>query len=86
MEDFYFVYVLHSLKDGKNYAGYTKNLELRFEQHQKGLVTSTKHRRPFELIYFEGCNLNQFDNLFFKNIFIVISSSLSGILVAKMPK
>ena len=59
-EDFYWVYVLRSLKDGKNYTGYTKNLPSRFEAHQKGKVQSTKHRRPFELIYFEGC-LNQQD-------------------------
>lgn len=42
----YFVYVLHSEKDGKLYTGYTQDLELRFEQHAKGYVESTKHRRP----------------------------------------
>ena len=41
--DFYYVYILKSEKDGKNYAGYTQNLKLRLEQHQKGKVTSTKH-------------------------------------------
>jgi putative endonuclease len=51
----YYVYVLYSHKDGKNYTGFTNNLELRFEQHQKGQVTSTKRRRPLELIYFEAC-------------------------------
>lgn len=56
----YYVYVLKSEKDGHNYTGYTQNLKLRFEQHQKGLVDSTKNRRPLELIYFEGC-LNQQD-------------------------
>ena len=57
---FYYTYVLKSLKDGKNYTGYTKNLKLRFEQHQKGKVKSTKDRLPLKLIYFEGC-LNQQD-------------------------
>ena len=61
-EDFYWVYILRSLKDGKKYTGYSKNLPSRFEAHQKGEVQSTKHRRPFELIYFEGC-LNQQDAL-----------------------
>jgi len=61
-EKYYWVYILSSLKDGKNYTGYTKNLPSRFEAHQKGEVTSTKNRRPFELIYFEGC-LNQDDAL-----------------------
>ena len=28
----YYVYVLKSDKDNKNYVGYTKNLKLRFEQ------------------------------------------------------
>src|SRR5690606_4130642 len=64
MEDFYkfyyWVYILQSLKDGKKYTGYTKNLPSRFEAHQNGEVQSTKDRRPFKLIYFEGC-LNQQD-------------------------
>ncbi len=46
----YYVYVLRSEKDNKNYTGYTKNLKLRFEQHRKGLVLSTKNRRPLVLI------------------------------------
>lgn len=51
----YYTYVLKSGKDGKLYSGYTKDLKLRFEQHTKGLVESTKHRRPLELIYYEAC-------------------------------
>ena len=57
---FYFVYVLQSIKDKKFYTGYTENLKLRFEQHTKGLVESTKFRKPFKLIYYEAC-LNQQD-------------------------
>lgn len=60
INDFYWVYVLQSLKDGKKYTGYTKNLPSRFATHQNGNVTSTKDRRPLKLIYFEGC-LNQQD-------------------------
>ena len=52
---FHFVYVLISNKDKKFYTGYTKNLKLRFEQHQKGLVESTKDRNPLRLIYYEAC-------------------------------
>jgi len=51
----YYTYVLKSKKDGKMYTGFTKDLKLRFEQHEKGLVQSTKHRRPLELIYYEAC-------------------------------
>lgn len=58
-KDFYWVYILISLKDGKKYTGYTKNLPSRFEAHQLGKVKSTKDRRPFELIYFEGCKNQQ---------------------------
>lgn len=55
MEAYYYTYVLKSEKDGKNYTGYTKDLNLRFEQHQKGFVESTRYRRPLRLIYFEAC-------------------------------
>ncbi len=51
----YYTYVLFSEKDGKQYVGYTRNLKLRFEQHNKGQVQSTKHRLPFKLIYYEAC-------------------------------
>ena len=56
----YYTYVLLSTKDNKFYTGYTKNLKLRFELHQKGQVESTKDRRPLKLIYYEAC-LNQQD-------------------------
>ena len=48
----YFTYVLHSSKDNNFYIGYSKDVKLRFEQHRKGLVESTKNRRPLELIYY----------------------------------
>ena len=60
MEEFYYVYVLQSEKDGKKYTGYTSNLPIRFEAHQAGEVPSTKYRRPLKLIYFEAC-LNKAD-------------------------
>ena len=55
MENGYYTYILQSLKDGKKYTGYTKDLKLRFERHQSGYVESTKHRRPFKIIYYEWC-------------------------------
>jgi putative endonuclease len=42
------------------YTGYTKDLKRRFEQHNEGLVESTKERRPLKLVYYEAC-LNQND-------------------------
>jgi len=42
------------------YVGFTKNLVNRIESHNKGLIPSTKQRRPLQLVYWEGC-LNQAD-------------------------
>jgi putative endonuclease len=50
-----YTYVLQSEKDKKFYLGFTEDLKLRFEQHNKGYVESTKDRRPLELIYYEAC-------------------------------
>ena len=51
----YYVYVLMSDDDGKFYTGFTKDLKLRFDQHTKGLVDSTRDRRPLRLVYYEAC-------------------------------
>jgi len=51
----YFTYVLQSAKDDGFYIGFTKDLKLRFKQHSKGEVVSTKSRRPLQLIYYEAC-------------------------------
>jgi len=56
----YYTYVQQSKKDDKFYVGFTKDLKLRFEQHSKGRIESTRDRRPLTLIYYEGC-LNQED-------------------------
>jgi putative endonuclease len=56
----YFTYVLQSVKDLGFYVGLTKDLKLRFEQHNKGLVDSARGRRPLNLIYYEAC-LNEND-------------------------
>ena len=56
----YYSYVLQSEKDNGFYVGFTKNLKLRFGQHNKGLVESTKDRMPMKLIYYEA-RLNQSD-------------------------
>jgi len=55
MDEFYYTYVLKSKADNNNYVGFTRDLMQRFEAHNKGRVESTRNRRPFELIYFEGC-------------------------------
>ena len=52
---FYYTYVLQSEVDNKFYIGFTKDLKLRFEKHNKGYVDSTKYLRPLKLIYYEAC-------------------------------
>jgi putative endonuclease len=46
---------IKSLSDGNLYIGYTNDLKRRLREHNEGVSKSTKFRRPFELIYFEGC-------------------------------
>lgn len=58
----YYVYVLQSKKDGMQYTGFTDDLSRRLFEHNQGLQESTKHRLPFELIYFEWC-INKEDAL-----------------------
>ena len=51
----YYTYLLQSDKDDGFYIGFTKDLKLKFEQHNKGHVNSTKDRGPSKLIYYEAC-------------------------------
>jgi putative endonuclease len=56
----FFVYVLRSSKDQNFYTGYTSDLDKRLQEHNEGLVPSTRNRIPFDIVYWEGC-LNQKD-------------------------
>jgi putative endonuclease len=49
----YTVYVLKSLRDGKQYTGYSSDVNRRILEHNSGKTESTRRRRPFELIYTE---------------------------------
>ncbi len=57
----FYTYVLMTLKDRNFYTGVANNLKKRFEQHNNGLVSSTKYRLPVKLVYFEAC-LNKHDS------------------------
>ncbi len=57
-----YVYVLLSHKDNRFYTGYANDLEKRLQQHTLGNVSSTRNRRPLELVYYEAC-LDQADAL-----------------------
>lgn len=51
----YYNYVIQSKKDRKLYTGCTNDLQKRLERHNKGLIASTKNRRPLKVIYYEAC-------------------------------
>ncbi|KKR68209.1 MAG: GIY-YIG catalytic domain protein [Microgenomates group bacterium GW2011_GWA2_40_6] len=50
----FYVYVLQSQKDRKLYTGYSSDLKRRITEHNQGLVSSTKNRRPLKLIYYQA--------------------------------
>jgi putative endonuclease len=50
----FYVYILQSTKDYKLYIEYSANLRGRIDEHSRGIVTSTKNRRPMVLIYYEA--------------------------------
>lgn len=50
----FFVYMLKSKKDSSLYVGYANNLKRRFWEHDSGQCLSTKHKAPFELVYYEA--------------------------------
>ena len=47
------VYILVSLKDRKQYIGFTTNIDKRLLDHNNGRTKSTAARRPLELVYCE---------------------------------
>jgi len=49
----FYAYVLKSEKDGRLYIGYTDDIRRRIKEHNSGLNTSTRHRKPFYLVYCE---------------------------------
>ena len=49
------MFVLRSKRDRNFYVGHTVDLLKRMEHHNKGVVESTRNRRPLELIYYEAC-------------------------------
>ena len=50
----YYVYLLVSAKDLKQYIGLTEDIDRRVVEHNSGKVESTRYRRPLALAYFEA--------------------------------
>ena len=48
----YYVYII-KMKNGQLYTGFTTDIERRIEEHYRGNVKSTRHRRPLKLIHYE---------------------------------
>ena len=65
--DMWYTYILRSRKDKRWYTGCTFDLKKRLKQHNKNLVSSTKNRGLFDLIYYEPY-LNKKTLLLEKNI------------------
>ena len=49
----FYIYLLRSKKDNDLYIGFTNNIKRRIKEHNNGSASSTKLRKPFELIYSE---------------------------------
>jgi len=52
----FFVYILKSLKNNRNYIGSTNNPERRLQEHNSGESKYTSLTRPFKLIHSEIFN------------------------------
>lgn len=50
----FFVYAIKSILNNQVYKGQANSLDKRIDRHNKGYVKSTKERRPWELIAFQG--------------------------------
>ena len=50
---FHYVYLLQSDLDDTLHVGYTGNIKKRLKEHNSGINFSTKHGRPWRLIFFE---------------------------------
>ena len=54
------MYVLQSSSKPNYYIGFTKNLKVRFKDHNSGGNTSTKRGIPWKLVYCEGYESENF--------------------------
>jgi len=62
------IYILKSKKGESFYIGYTNDLKKRFMQHNNLENKSTKHKVPFELIYYEAYKSKSDDRYREKNL------------------
>ena len=53
----FYVYLLKSLKDKRQYIGSTTDIRRRLKEHNLGFVKSTKYRRPLILLGYQECKI-----------------------------
>ena len=49
----FYTYILQSDKSGRFYIGHTSNLQERLNRHNVGIVTATRNKGPWKIVYFE---------------------------------
>jgi putative endonuclease len=49
----FYTYILYSEKYDRFYIGYSEDIHIRFERHNKKMVNSTKPFVPWTIVYFE---------------------------------
>ncbi|MBD3750509.1 MAG: GIY-YIG nuclease family protein [Sphingobacteriales bacterium] len=52
----FYTYILQSQKSGRYYIGHTADLKERLNRHNSGLVTATRNKGPWKIVYFEVFN------------------------------
>ena len=52
----FYVYIIQSEVDGSYYKGFTENPELRLDRHNNGDTVSTRHKRPWRLVFMQLCS------------------------------
>jgi putative endonuclease len=50
----FYTYIIQSEQDGSFYVGYTSDLDRRLNEHNEGLSSFTKRKRPWKLFYQES--------------------------------
>ena len=50
----YLTYILQSQANDHHYIGHTKDIVIRHQRHNNGMVRSTKSARPWHIVYIEN--------------------------------
>ena len=56
LKNMYYFYTIRSTVNGSLYKGISSNPAKRLTEHNSGKTKSTKHYRPYEIVYLEKCS------------------------------